>query len=58
LIKHGQDSVIARLNLEGEGDLLTILSGREATVRRFDDLVERTGPDPADWMALLLKEAA
>lgn len=58
LIKHGHDSVIARLNLEGEGDLLTILSGREATVRRFDDLVKRTGPDPADWMALLLKEAA
>ena len=57
LIKHGNESVVARLNLTGEQDLLTILSGREATVRLFDELVERTGPNPADWMAALLERA-
>jgi type IV secretion system protein VirB4 len=57
LIKHGNDSVVARLNLTGEKDMLTILSGREATVRIFDELVERTGPDPGGWMATLLARA-
>jgi type IV secretion system protein VirB4 len=54
LIKHGNESVVARLNLTGEQDLLTILSGRESTVRLFDELVERTGPNPTEWMAALL----
>lgn len=58
LIRHGRDSVVARLNLSGEKDLLTILSGRESTVRLFDELVGRTGPDPANWLHLLLEKAA
>ncbi len=57
LIRHGNDSVVARLNLGGEKDLLTILSGREATVRLFDELVGHTGPDPAAWMQPLLERA-
>lgn len=58
LIRHGRESVVARLDLSGEQDLLTILSGRESTVRLFDELVERTGPDPANWLHLLLEQAA
>ena len=38
LIKHGADSVVARLNLAGMPDLLTVLSGRESSVRRLDEL--------------------
>jgi type IV secretion system protein VirB4 len=57
LIKHGHDSVVARLNLSGEKDLLTILSGREATVRLFDELVAQSGPEPADWLEPLLAQA-
>lgn len=57
LIKHGQDSVVARLNLAGEKEILTILSGREATVRIFDELVSETGADPEGWMAPLLARA-
>jgi type IV secretion system protein VirB4 len=57
LIKHGQDSVVARLNLSDERDLLTILSGREATVRLFDALTNKVGFDPRDWMAPLLESA-
>ncbi|MXP45965.1 VirB4 family type IV secretion/conjugal transfer ATPase [Altererythrobacter luteolus] len=58
LIRHGKDSVVARLDLSGERDLLTILSGRESTVRIFDELVPRTGTDPANWMHLLIEKAA
>lgn len=57
LIKHGNESVVARLNLTGEDELLTILSGREATVRRFDALVESNGADSGDWLAALMKSA-
>ena len=55
LIKHGNESVVARLNLSGEADLLTILSGREETVRKFDALTERNSLNPTDWMAALLE---
>ena len=57
LIKHGTDSVVARLNLSGETDLLTILSGRERTVRLLDDIRQKTGDDPADWLPELLQVA-
>src|SRR5690606_30518818 len=33
LIKRGGESVVARLDLSGEKDILTVLSGRERTVR-------------------------
>ena len=58
LVKHGKDSVVARLNLSGEQDLLTILSGRESTVRLFDGLVQKDGRPPDDWITLLLRQAA
>ncbi|MBB5986648.1 type IV secretory pathway VirB4 component [Sphingobium sp. B1D3A] len=57
LIKHGGDSVVARLNLSGEREILTILSGRERTVRLLDEIREQTGDDPAQWMPRLLELA-
>jgi type IV secretion system protein VirB4 len=57
LIKHGNDSVVARLNLTGEKDILTILSGRERTVRLLDQIRSETGDDPADWLPRLLEVA-
>jgi type IV secretion system protein VirB4 len=57
LIKHGADSVVARLNLTGEQDLLTILSGRERTVRLLDEIRAETGDDPAEWIPRLLELA-
>lgn len=57
LIKHGNDSVVARLNLGGEEDILTILSGRERTVRLLDEIRARTGDSPTDWLPELLKTA-
>jgi type IV secretion system protein VirB4 len=57
LIKHGNDSVVARLNLSGEKNVLTILSGRERTVRLLDEIRGETGDDPADWLPRLLEVA-
>ncbi|MFC3580827.1 VirB4 family type IV secretion/conjugal transfer ATPase [Sphingomonas hylomeconis] len=57
LIKHGADSVVARLNLSGEHDILTILSGRERTVRLLDEIRQETGDDPAAWLPILLERA-
>jgi type IV secretion system protein VirB4 len=49
--------VVARLNLSGMPDLLTVLSGRESTVRRLDDLRTRYGDAPADWLPRLLEHS-
>jgi len=57
LIKHGNDSVVARLNLAGEKELLTILSGRERTVRLLDGIRLEIGDDPTDWLPRLLEVA-
>lgn len=57
LIKHGRDSVVARLDLSGEHEILTILSGRESTVRLLDEIRERVGDDPAHWLPELLDVA-
>lgn len=57
LIKRGGESVVARLDLSGEKDILTILSGRERTVRLLDELRASTSDDPNAWMASLLEQA-
>lgn len=57
VIKHGTDSVVARLNLDGMDDILTVLSGREASVRRLDALRAEHGDDPAIWLPLLTGRA-
>ena len=57
LVKHGTDSVVVRLNLASEPELLTVLSGRESTVRLLDRLREEVGDDPADWLPRLVAAA-
>lgn len=49
LVKHGAHSVVARLDLGAMPDMLTALSGREASVRRLDELRRRSGEHPASW---------
>ena len=58
LIKHGHESVVARLDLSGERDLLTILSGREHSVRALDAIRAEVGDDPSAWMPRLLADVA
>jgi type IV secretion system protein VirB4 len=54
LIKHGRDSVVARLNLAGMPDLIKVLSGRTETVAELDSLRARLGDDPALWLPVFL----
>ena len=41
----------------GEHDLITVLSGRERTDRMLDELRERVGDNPLDWLPALLEAA-
>ncbi|UCI10723.1 VirB4 family type IV secretion system protein [Mesorhizobium sp. B1-1-8] len=50
LIKHGIDSVIARLDLSAMPDILKVLSGRKETVEACAALRTRLGDDPAAWL--------
>lgn len=55
LVKHGGESVVVRLDLSGEPEILTILSGREKTVRLADELRANLGPQ-GNWLEQLLEE--
>lgn len=57
LIKAGTDSVVARLDLSGEPEMLRILSGRERTVRALDQLRAKVGDAPEKWLPILLGQA-
>jgi len=52
LWKHGAHSVIARLDLTGEDDLIAVLSGRTATVNLLDEIRKQVGDEPEDWMPI------
>ncbi|MCK9540498.1 MAG: VirB4 family type IV secretion/conjugal transfer ATPase [Novosphingobium sp.] len=56
LIRQSDTSVVARLDLSGMPEVLTVLSGRESTVRRLDALRETHGDDPATWFGPLTGE--
>jgi type IV secretion system protein VirB4 len=50
LIRHAQDSVVARLDLSAMPDLIKVLSGRTETVREMERLRAELGDDPARWL--------
>jgi type IV secretion system protein VirB4 len=50
LVKHDATSVVARLDLAGEDDLLAVLSGREDTVQLVDAIRAEVGDDPAVFL--------
>lgn len=53
LIRQSDASVVVRLDLSGMPEVLTVLSGRESTVRRLDQLRERHGDAPEAWYPAL-----
>jgi type IV secretion system protein VirB4 len=53
LIKQGQRSVVAELDLQGFDDELQILSGRVSSVEAADRLRALHGDDPDIWLPLL-----
>ena len=50
LVKQGDQSVVARLDLSGMDGLLRVLAGNERTVRRLDALRARLGDEPNAWL--------
>jgi len=54
LVKHGNHSVLVRFDLGAHPDLITILSGRESSVRRLEDIRAVLGDDPVAWWERLL----
>jgi type IV secretion system protein VirB4 len=57
LVKHGGESVVVRLDLSSEPEILTILSGREMTVRLADELRAKPGGKDG-WLQALLDQVA
>ncbi|MBL8555006.1 MAG: VirB4 family type IV secretion system protein [Phenylobacterium sp.] len=55
LIKRGDHSVVARLDLTGLSGELAVLAGTERTVRRLDALRAQVGDAPADWLASFME---
>lgn len=53
LVRQPDASVVVRLDLSNAPEVLTILSGRESTVRRLDLLRDAVGDDPAEWYPAL-----
>ncbi len=53
LVRQPDASVVVRLDLSGAPEVLTLLSGRESSVRRLDVLREALGDAPADWFPAL-----
>ncbi len=56
LIRQADASVVVRLDLSGMPEVLTVLSGRESTVRRLDALRGEYGDAPAAWYPALTGE--
>jgi len=57
LVRHGGDSVVARLDLSGLGDLLSVLSADERQIRRLDAARAEAGETPELVSARLMEGA-
>lgn len=53
LIRQSDSSAVVRLDLSGMPEVLTLLSGREGTVRRLDGLRRTYGDAPSAWYPAL-----
>ncbi len=55
LIKQGNDSLIARIDLSSMPDIINILSGRASTVGILDAVRQEHGDDPSVWIPVFNK---
>jgi type IV secretion system protein VirB4 len=52
LVKQGQNSVVAELNLKGFDDELAVISGTTDNVNLMTQIIEQHGDDPAVWLPI------
>ena len=57
LVRQPDASVVVRLDMSNAPEVLTILSGRESSVRRLDLLRAAVGDNPVDWYPALTGHA-
>ena len=50
LVKQGNDAVVARIDLSGMDDIISVLSGRAETVIVLDEIRQKYGDDPNIWL--------
>jgi len=50
LLKHGRDSVVAKVDLTGMSDVMSVLSGRAETVTRMTRLRQERGESHHQWL--------
>ena len=50
LLKHGQDSIIAKLDLDGLEEYIKVLSGRAETVTELEKLMSEHGNNVEAWL--------
>jgi type IV secretion system protein VirB4 len=56
LVKQGQASAICELDLIGLEDFITVLSATTDNIALLDDIRERHGNDPFQWLPVLLQQ--
>jgi type IV secretion system protein VirB4 len=56
LVKQGHASAICELDLSGLDDFMTVLSATTDNVALLDDIRERHGDDPFQWLPVLFSE--
>lgn len=58
LVKQGHNSVVAKLDLKGFDAELAVLSARKENLLRMEQLIERYGEAPAQWLPGFLQTVA
>lgn len=58
LVKQDQGGVIARIDLNGMGDVIRVLSGRAETVILLNEIIKEVGSDkPDDWIDIFYRRS-
>ena len=58
LVKQDQSGVIARIDLQGMGDVIRVLSGRAETVVLLHEIMKEVGSEkPEDWLEIYYKRS-
>jgi type IV secretion system protein VirB4 len=52
LVKQGKDVVVARIDLSGMEDVVSVLSGRADTVNVLEEVIKEYGEDPEIWLPI------
>ena len=56
LIKQGSSAVVAKVNLSGMGNIVSVLSSRAETVTLLDKIIAKHCPNPQVWLPIFYEE--